>query len=105
MDKKFEGRRMCDRKRIKIVVSYLSSYALTWWENLCDSDRPQTWNDMKILLREKFAQHHLKDHITFVSPSVTNILQEQVQKKRTMRKMTSSHQHMKYFNYPLILCI
>ena len=72
MDKKFVGRRICDRKMIKIVVSYLSSYALTWWENLCDSDKPQTWNDMKILMREKFVQHHLEEHVPIVCPSIPN---------------------------------
>jgi hypothetical protein len=74
MDKKFAQYRMCDRRKIKIVVSSLTSCALTWWENLCVSDKPQTWKDMKILMREKFYQHDLMEHITIVSSSMPNIL-------------------------------
>jgi hypothetical protein len=74
MDKKFAQCRMCDRRQIKIVVSYLISCALTWWENLCVSDKPQTWKHMKILMREKFSQHDLAEHIPIVSSSMPNIL-------------------------------
>jgi hypothetical protein len=31
---------MCDRREIKIVVSSLTSCALTWWENLGVLDKP-----------------------------------------------------------------
>jgi hypothetical protein len=65
MDKKFAQCRMCDRRKIKIDVSSLTSCALTWWENLCVSDKPKTWKDMKILMREKFYQHDLVEHIFF----------------------------------------
>jgi hypothetical protein len=64
----------------KIDVSYLTSCALTWWENLCVSDKPQTWKDMKILTREKFYQHDLEEHIPIVS-SMSNILQDNAQNK------------------------
>jgi hypothetical protein len=74
MDKKFAQCRMCDRRKIKIAVSSLTSCALTWWENLCVSDKPQTWKDMKILMREKFYQHDLAEHSPIVSSSMPNIL-------------------------------
>jgi hypothetical protein len=54
---------------------------LTWWENLCVSDKPQTWKDMKILMREKFYQHDLAEHIPIVSSSMPNILQDNAQNK------------------------
>ena len=28
---------------------------LSWWESLDPSDKPQTWNDMKFLMRETFV--------------------------------------------------
>jgi hypothetical protein len=63
------------RRKIKIAVSSLTSYALTWWENLCALDKPQTWKDMKIHMREKFYQHDLVEHIPIVSSSMPNIYQ------------------------------
>jgi hypothetical protein len=74
MDKKFAQCRMHDRRKIKIVVCSLTSCALTWWENLCVSDKPGTWKDMKILMREKFYQQDLAEHIPIVSSSMPNIL-------------------------------
>ena len=35
LDSYLEGRRMCNKRKIKIVVSYLSDCALTWWERTC----------------------------------------------------------------------
>jgi uncharacterized protein YbaR (Trm112 family) len=64
----------------KIDVSSLASCALTWWENLSVSDKPQTWKVMKILMREKFYQHDLEEHIPIVS-SMPNILQDNAQNK------------------------
>jgi hypothetical protein len=81
MDKKFAQCRMCDGRNIKIVVSSLTSCALIWWENLCVLDKPQTWKDLKILMREKFYQHDLAEHIPIVSSSMPNILQDNAQKK------------------------
>jgi hypothetical protein len=48
---------------------------------LCVSDKPQTWKDMKILMREKFYQHDLAEHIPIVSSSMPNILQDNAQNK------------------------
>ena len=78
LDERFSQCRICDRRKIKLAVSYLTSHALTWWENLCDLDKPKTWNKMKILMREKFIPYHSEDHIAFVSP-MPNILQDDVQ--------------------------
>ena len=74
MDNYFVGRRICDKRKLKIAASYLSSHALTWWENLCALDKPKTWNDMKTLMTKQFAPHQLEEHIPFVSSSVPNIL-------------------------------
>jgi hypothetical protein len=81
MDKKFAQCRMCDRTQIKIVVSSVTSCAFTWRENLCVLDKPQTWKDMKILIREKFYQHDLAEHILIISSSMPNILQDNAQNK------------------------
>jgi hypothetical protein len=81
MDKKFAQCHKCDRRKIKIVISSLTSCALIWWENLCVSGKPQTWKDMKILIREKFYQHDLTEHIPIVSSSIPNILQDNAQNK------------------------
>jgi hypothetical protein len=81
MDKTFAQCDMCDRRKIKIDVSSLTSCALTWWENLCVSNKPQTWKHMKILMREKFYQHDLLEHIPIISSSISNILQDNAQNK------------------------
>jgi hypothetical protein len=76
MDKKIAQSRMCDRRKIKIALSSLTSCALTCWENLCVSDKPQTWKDMKILMRKKFYQYDLAEHIPIVHSSMPTILQD-----------------------------
>jgi hypothetical protein len=68
-------------KKIKIVVSCLTSCPLTWWDSLCVSDKPQTLKDMKILMMEKFSQHDLAEHIPTVSSSMPNILYNNAQNK------------------------
>jgi hypothetical protein len=73
MDKKFAQCHMCDRRKVKIAISSSTSYALTWWENFCVSDKPQTWKDMNILMSEKFYQHDLAEHVSIVSSSMPNI--------------------------------
>ena len=49
---------------------------------MCALDEPKTWNDLKILMRKTFSQHHLEEHISLVSSSVPNILKENVQHKK-----------------------
>jgi hypothetical protein len=96
---------MCDRRKIKIAVSSLTSCALTWWENLCVSDKPQTWKDMKVLMREKFYELDLEEHIPIVSSSMPNILQDNAQNKDDYTEenevLIMSHEVLEL---PLILC-
>ena len=58
IDNIFATRFMCPRRKVYNAASVLRLSALTWWESLSPLDKPQTWDDMKILMRE-----------TFVSPS------------------------------------
>jgi hypothetical protein len=81
MDKKLAQCCMCDRRQIKIALSSLTSCPLTWWENLCVSDKPQTWKVMKILMRVKLSQHDLAEHIPIVSSYMPTILQDNGQNK------------------------
>jgi hypothetical protein len=42
IDKIFARRRICDRRKIKIVAITLTNGALVWWNNLHDYEKPQT---------------------------------------------------------------
>jgi hypothetical protein len=55
MNKIFARRRICYRRKIKIVASTLTNDALLWWKNLHDYEKPQTWTDVKSLMREQFV--------------------------------------------------
>jgi hypothetical protein len=46
---------MCERKKIKKATNVLTYSALSWWESLTPSDKPQTWDNMKMLMRERFV--------------------------------------------------
>jgi hypothetical protein len=46
---------MCEWKKIKKETSVLTHYALSWWEFLTPSDKPQTWANMKMLMKERFV--------------------------------------------------
>jgi hypothetical protein len=46
---------MCERKKIKKATSVLTHSALSWWESLTPSNKPQTWAHMKMLMRERFV--------------------------------------------------
>ena len=50
---------MCQRRKIKNATIVLRHLALIWWESLSSSDKPHTWNDMKILMREIFVNPSL----------------------------------------------
>jgi hypothetical protein len=54
MDKIFARRRICDTRKNKIVASTLTNDALVWWNNLHDYEKPQTWTDVKALMRQQF---------------------------------------------------
>ena len=51
----FATRFMCPRRKVKNATSVLRHSALSWSESLDPSDKPQTWNDMKHLMRENFV--------------------------------------------------
>ena len=59
-------------------------FALSWWESLDPSDKPQTWNDMKHLMRENFInpylvinsndEVHKLDQSLVIPPAMPNLL-------------------------------
>ena len=55
IDNIFATRFMCPRRKVKNASSVLRHFALSWWESLSPLDKPQTWDDMKILMRENFV--------------------------------------------------
>jgi hypothetical protein len=46
---------MCEWKKIQKATSVLTHSALSWLESLTPSDKPQTWANMKMLMRERFV--------------------------------------------------
>ena len=55
LDNIFATRFLCLRRKVKNASSVLRHFSLSWWEYLDPSDKPQTWIDMKILMRETFV--------------------------------------------------
>lgn len=87
VDNIFANRFMCPRRKVNNAASVLRLSALTWWESLTPLDKPQTWDDMKFLMRETFANPYhivnsydkvfqLEDHSIVVSPAVPNLMQD-----------------------------
>ena len=87
IDNIFATRFMCPRRKVKNASSFLRLSALTWWESLSPLDKPQTWDYMKFLMRETFANpshvvnsydegHQLEDQSIVVYPAMPNLLQE-----------------------------
>ena len=85
IDNIFATRFMCPRRKVKNAVSVLRHSALSWWESLDPSDKPQTWNDMKLLMRETFVNpppvltsydevHHLEEESVVIPLAMTNLL-------------------------------
>jgi hypothetical protein len=54
IDKIFANHSMCARRKVQNATSVLRNSASTWLETVSPSDKPQTWNDMKILMRKTF---------------------------------------------------
>ena len=83
---------MCPRRKVKNASSILRHSALSWWESLDPSDKPQTWNDMKDLMRENFVnlslvinsndEVHQLDQSLIIPPAMPNLLQDNVQRAR-----------------------
>ena len=66
--------------------------ALSWWESLDPFDKPQTWNDMKLFMRETFVNpppvltsyaelHYLEEESIVIPLAMTNLLQDNVYKQ------------------------
>ena len=84
-DNIFATRFMCPRRKVKNTSSVLRHSALSWWESLDPSDKPQTWNDMKLLMRETFVNppsvltsyaevHYLEEESVVIPPTMPNLL-------------------------------
>ena len=54
-DNIFATRFMCPKRKVKNASIILRHSALVWWDSLDSSDKPQTWNDMKLFMRETFV--------------------------------------------------
>ena len=92
IDAIFATRFMCPRRKVNNATSVLRDSALTWWESLSSLDKPQTWNDLKIVMRETFTNppptlnsydevHQLEDRSIIVSLVPPNLLQDYEQKQ------------------------
>jgi hypothetical protein len=78
---------MCARRKVKNATNVLRDSALTWWKTVSPSDKPQTWDDIKFLMRETFANlshiinsynevHQLENQSIVVSLAMPNVLQD-----------------------------
>ena len=85
IDNIFATRFMCPRRKVKNASSVLRHFALSWSESLDPSDKPQIWNDMKLLMRETFINtppalnsydevHNLEDQSIVFSLATPNLL-------------------------------
>ena len=90
IDNIFATRFMCPRRKVQNAASVLRGTALTWWEILRPLDKPQTWDDMKILMRETFSSpshivnsydevFQLEDQSIVLSLAMTKLLQDSEQ--------------------------
>ena len=52
MDNIFSQSHMCESRQIKNASSVLRDHSLTWWMYLLAADKPQTWQDMKVLMQK-----------------------------------------------------
>ena len=59
IDNIFDNRFMCPKRKVINAVTVLRLSALIWWESLSPLDKPQTWDDMKIVMRENFVNPSL----------------------------------------------
>ena len=85
IDNIFATRFMCPRRKVKNAASVLRHSALFWWESLDPSDKSQTWNDMKLHIRETFINpphvltlyaevHYLEKEFVVIPLAMTNLL-------------------------------
>jgi len=103
IDNIFATRFMCPRRKVKNASSVLRHSALVWWDSLDSSDKPQTWNDMKLLMRETFVNanpalnsydevHNLEDQSIVVSLAPPNLLQDSEQKQEDKDDMNKNEE-------------
>ena len=59
IDNIFANHFMCPRRKVNNVANVLRLSALIWWMSLSPLDKPQTWDDMKIVMRENFVSPSL----------------------------------------------
>ena len=92
IDNIFATRCMCPRRKVKNAASVLRHSALVWWDSLSSSDKPQTWIDMKLLMRETFVNpppalnsynevQNIEDQSIVISLATPNLLQDSEQKQ------------------------
>ena len=84
IDNIFAQCRMCEQRKIKNASNVLRHLASTWWESLSSSDKPHTWNNMKIIMRGTFVQPslviyssdevHQLDQSLVIPPAMPNLL-------------------------------
>ena len=100
-DNIFANRFMCPRRKVNNAASSLRRSALTWLESLSPLDKTQTWDGMKIVMRENFVNSslvinsndevfQLEDQSIVVSLAMANLLQdsEQMQEDKDHYKLT-----------------
>ena len=86
-DNIFANRFMCPRRKVNNAASSLRRSALTWLESLSPLDKTQTWDGMKIVMKENFVNpslvinsndevFQLEDQSIVVSLAMTNLLQD-----------------------------
>ena len=94
IDNIFSTRFMCPRRKVQNAASVLRGTALTWWESLRPLDKPQTWNDMKIVMREIFVnpslvinsndEVHPLDKSLVIPSTMPNLFQDHYKRERMM---------------------
>ena len=94
---------MCPRRKVKNASSVLRNSVLVWWDSLDSSDKPQTWKDMKLLMREKFVNapptlnsydevQNIEDQSIVVSLATPNLLQDADQKQEDKNDMEENEE-------------
>ena len=89
-DNIFANRFMCPRRKVNNAASSLRRSALTWLESLSPLDKTQTWDGMKIVMKENFVnpslvinsidEVHQLDNSLVIPPTVPKLLQDHLQK-------------------------
>ena len=59
VDQIFDSHRYTEEKKVRYASIEFTGYALIWWNQLCRAGgRPETWVQMKNLLRRRFVPEH-----------------------------------------------